>query len=127
MSPTSVLNVVSAFRDPDGEVLTYTAALDAWMPTDPMHATPAPVVQLLANSTEEIIVFGDRPGVAAFTVTATDGAGQSATQSFTVTFVAAAPPNQRPQTVGVLPAVALALEGSAYPVGVAGVFMGPGG
>ena len=70
---TTTVNVGSAFRDPDGNPLTYAAT------------TSDPGIAAASVSGTIVTISGVAPGTAAITVTATDPRGLSAAQSFTVT------------------------------------------
>ena len=72
------LNVAAAFRDPDGDRLSYSAT------------SSVPLVAATAVSGSTVTVTSVAAGTATVTVTATDPSGQSATQSFRVTVTATA-------------------------------------
>ena len=104
-----------AFRDPDGDALTYTAAPEA-----------GPFAEVFIHRTRsEVWIRPRKVGTETATVTATDPRGRSATQEFTVTVVAGPLANQGPLAVGALPDVELALEGAAYPVAITAEFVDP--
>ena len=103
-----------AFRDPDGDGLTYTAS-----GSDP----PASV--FMHRTSLQVWIWAENVGTSTGTVTATDPSGQSATQEFTVTVVAGPLANQGPLAVGALPDVELALEGSVYQVAITMEFVDP--
>ncbi len=85
------LTVTSAFRDLDGDALTYTAE------------SSEVGVALATESGAEVTVQPVGVGTATITVTATDPDGLSVTQSFAVTVVSEPLSNQEPQAVGGLP------------------------
>ena len=103
-----------AFRDPDGDGLTYTAS-----GSDP----PASV--FMHRTSLQVWIWAENVGTSTGTVTATDPSGRSATQEFTVTVVAGPLANQGPLAVGALPDVELALEGSVYQVAITMEFVDP--
>ena len=70
---SAVINLASFFTDPDNDALRYTATSDN---TD---------VATTSVSGSDVTVAGEAPGTATITVTATDPAGLSATQTFGVT------------------------------------------
>ena len=78
------VNVASYFKDPDGDVLTYTAS----------SATES--VATVATSGSRLTVTAVATGTSEVTVTATDPDGESAQQKFTVTVE---PPNRPPSLV----------------------------
>ena len=84
----SVGDVSPYFSDPDGDVLTYTAASS--------HTDLATV----SVSGSTVTVTGVAEGSATITVTATDPGGLSATQSFDVTIQDGGGGNQSPVPVG---------------------------
>jgi len=81
----AVVNLSSYFTEPDGQTLSYSAAVD-----DVDVATPA-------VSTSVLTVTGVGKGTTNVTVTATDPGGLTATQVFQVVV-----PNRAPVTVGAL-------------------------
>ena len=72
------LDVAAAFRDPDGDRLSYSAT------------SSVPLVAATAVSGSTVTVTSVAAGTATVTVTATDPSGLSATQSFRVTVTATA-------------------------------------
>ena len=72
------LDVAAAFRDPDGDQLSYRAT------------SSVPLVAATAVSGSTVTVTSVAAGTATVTVTATDPSGLSATQSFRVTVTATA-------------------------------------
>ena len=111
--PASSVEVGGAFRDPDGDVLTYGAV------------SSAPSVASVSMSGARLTVTGVAEGAAVVTVTATDPGGLSASQSFGVTVGPA--PNRAPEAVEVLGPLALGLDDPAMSVAVGGAFRDPDG
>ena len=111
------LLVTSAFRDPDGDALTYTAA------------SLNEAVATVTVSGAEVSVQPVAVGTATITVTATDADGSEmpVTQSFEVSVVDGPLPNQEPQAVGGLPAQMLAVGGGAQTLPVTSAFRDPDG
>ena len=72
------VDVASAFRDPDGDMLTFAAV------------SSSPGVAAVVASGDTVTVTPGRPGTARVTVTAKDPSRASAVQQFTVTVVARA-------------------------------------
>ena len=109
------VEVGGAFRDPDGDALTYAAASSS------SSVASAAVVG------SGVTVTPVAEGVATVTVTATDAAGSNgtATQTFGVTVVPAA--NRPPEAVGALPPVTLGVDDAAVRVDVGGAFRDPDG
>ena len=107
------VDVAAAFRDPDGDALTYGATT----------SSPAVVTVLAAGARVTLTAVGE--GTATVTVTATDPGGLSAMQTFTVTV--SPPANRPPEPVGVLPPVTLGVDDSALTVDVAAAFRDPDG
>ena len=109
------LDVSGAFRDPDGDALTYGAT------------SSAPAVAAAAVSGSTLTVTPISPGSATVTVTAIDlvGSNTAATQSFTVTVPP--PPNRSPETVGALPPLTIGLDDDAVALDVSGAFRDPDG
>ena len=107
------VDVAAAFRDPDGDALTYGATT----------SSPAVVTVLAAGARVTVTAVGE--GTAPVMVTATDPGGLSAMQTFTVTV--SPPSNRPPEPVGVLPAVMLGVDDSALTVDVAAAFRDPDG
>ena len=103
------VDVSGAFRDPDGDDLTYRAS------------SSAASVASVTPSGSPVSVTPLSRGTATITVTATDagGSNMSATQMFTVTVA-----NQAPVVVGMLPRLTLR-AGGVQSVDVAGVFEDP--
>ena len=110
------LLVTSAFRDPDGDALTYTAA------------SLNEAVATVTVSEAEVSVQPGAVGTATITVTATDADGSEmpVTQSFEVSVVDGPLPNQEPQAVGGLPTQKLAV-GEVQMVPVTSAFRDPDG
>ena len=111
--PASSVDVGGAFRDPDGDDLTYGAV------------SSSPSVASVSVSGSVVVVTPAGEGTAAVTVTARDPGGLSASQSFTVTVSPA--PNRAPEAVGVLGPLTLGLDGPASSVDVGGAFRDPDG
>lgn len=91
------VDVSSYFRDPDGGALTYATSSSR---TSIATATMSGTV---------LTVTGVAPGSTTVTVTASDPAGLSATQSVAVAVRGA---NRAPQPVGTIPAITLSVGGS---------------
>ena len=83
VAETATVNLAGYFTDPDGDVLTFGAASSDM------------AIASVAVSGSVLTVAGVASGAAAVTVTATDGGGLSAGQSFAVTV-----PNRAPEAVG---------------------------
>ena len=109
---TAVVDAAAAFRDPDGDALTYGAT------------SSAPSVAAVTVSGAAVSVRPAAPGTATVTVTATDGGGLSANQAFEVTVN---PSNRPPAPVGALPPLTLGVDSAAVPIEVAGAFRDPDG
>ena len=109
------VDVSGAFRDPDGDALTYGATSSA----------PA-VAAATATTGSAVTVTPVSEGTATVTVTATDvgGSNTAATQAFTVTVGAA---NRPPEAVGTLAALTVGLDEAAVTVDVSGAFRDPDG
>ena len=86
----ATVDVASAFRDPDGDALTYAAT------------SSASDVVLVSMSGSRLRATARAAGAASVTVTATDPAGLSATQSQAITV--SPPPNRPPHASGSIPA-----------------------
>ena len=115
VADAQTLTVTSAFRDPDGDALTYSA----------MSSDEA--VAAVTVSGAEVSVRPVAVGMATITVTATDGSEMPVTQSFAVTVGDEQLPNQEPQAVGGLPAQKLAVGGGAQTLPVTSAFRDPDG
>ena len=104
------VEVGGAFRDPDGDALTYRAT------------SSAPSVASVAVVGSTVTVAPVSEGTATVTVTATDAGGSNgtATQTFSVTVGPAA--NRPPVAVGTLPAVRLPDLDATLEVDVFGAF-----
>ena len=109
------VDVASAFRDPDGDLLTYRAT----------SSTLAVAAVAVLGST--VTVAPAAEGTATVTVTATDAGGSngSATQRFTVRV--SPPANRPPEPVGVLAPLTLRVDDPAVTVEVGSAFRDPDG
>ena len=109
------VEVAGAFRDPDGDTLTYAAT------------SSVPGVASVAVSGSRVTVRPVAEGTSLVTVTATDvgGSDTSATQRFTVTVEP--PANRGPEAVGALAPLTVGLDESAVTVEVSGAFRDPDG
>ena len=110
---TVTVEVSGAFRDPDGDALSYGAT--SWSPS-------VASVAVLGNT---VAVTPVSEGSSTVTVTATDAAGSNgtATQAFTVTVGPAA--NRPPEAVGVLAPLTLGVDDAAVAVEVGVAFRDP--
>ena len=109
------VDVASAFRDPDVDLLTYRAT------------SSAPAVAAVAVLGSTVTVTPAAEGTATVTVTATDAGGLSATQAFTVTVTVSPPANRPPEPVGALPPLTMQVDEAAVTVDVSGAFRDPDG
>ncbi len=107
------VGVSGAFRDPDGNALSYAAES-----SDDLVATAT-------VSGSEVTIRPVSAGSAAVTVTATDPGGLKATQNIAVTVEP--PENRPPRAVGTIAARVLTEGGSRVTVGVSGAFRDPDG
>ena len=109
------VEVGGAFRDPDGDALTYGAT------------SSAPAVASVAVVGSRVTVTPVSEGTSTVTVAATDAAGSNgtATQAFAVTVSPLV--NRRPEAVGVLAPVTLGVDDAAVTVEVGGAFRDPDG
>ncbi len=107
------VDVAGAFRDPDGDTLTYEVS---WSARD--------VVTIEAAGATSVTLTAVGVGTATIRVTATDPGGLSATLSFTVTVSSR---NQPPEPVGTLPPLTVEADEAAVTVDVAGAFRDPDG
>ena len=110
-SGPAVVDVSQAFRDPDGDALTYSATSSAMN------------VATVSVSGARVTVMPVSSGSATVTVTAMDPAGASAIQQFTVTVTGS---NQPPVPVGSLPNLTLHVNGPAV-VDISRAFRDPDG
>ena len=108
------VDVSQAFRDPDGDTLTYAVSSSA----------PRVVSVLAVGARATLTAVAE--GTATIRVTATDPGGLSATRSFTATVVTG-PSNRPPVPVGTLAPVTLATDDSAVTVDVSAAFRDPDG
>ena len=106
------VDVAAAFRDPDGDALTYRAI------------SSAPSVAAVSVFGTTVSVTPVAEGTSTLTVTATDPGGLSATQAFTATV--SAPENRPPEPVGALPPLTLGVDDPAVAVEVGRRVPGPG-
>ena len=120
------VDVASAFRDPDGDALTYRASSSA------PHVVTARAADARVSSVATVVVFGTAvrvtpvaAGTATVTVTATDAGGLSATQAFTVTVTSSS--NRPPERVGTLAPLTIGVENGAVTVEVSRAFRDPDG
>ena len=111
--PAVSVDVAAAFRDPDGDLLTYTAA------------SSAPAVASVSTAGSMVTLAPVRPGSATVTVTATDPDGLTAAQTFAVTV--APPDNRPPVAVGTLAPLTIGSGEPAVSVDVAAAFRDPDG
>ena len=109
------VEISGAFRDPDGDRLTYGAS------------SSSPSVASVSVSGSRVRVVPVSAGSATVTVTATDvgGSNSTATQAFAVTV--SPPANRPPEPVGVLAALTLGVDDAAVTVEVASAFRDPDG
>ena len=111
----AAVDVSRAFRDPDGDALTYAAN------------SSAPAVATVAVAGSTVTVTPRAAGTATVTVTATDTAGSNtpAAQTFTVTVNP--PSNRPPEAVGALAPMTIGLDEDAAAVDVSRAFRDPDG
>ncbi len=109
------VEVSGAFRDPDGDALTYGAA------------SSAPGIASVVVSGSAVVVTPVAEGTATVTVTATDtrGSNTPATQRFTVTVAPSA--NRPPVAVGSLAPLTVGVDEAPAAVDVSGAFRDPDG
>ena len=107
-APVAV-DVAAYFNDPDNTALTYTAASD----------NPAVVMAEMRGSEMTITPVGT--GNAIVTVTASDGE-LAATQTLSVSVVAAPTENQAPLPVDVIPVQSLTVDGASSTVDISAYF-----
>ena len=105
------IDLGSAFNDPDGDALTYSAAT-----SNPAVASPT-----VSGST--LTIAGVSEGSAAVTVTATDPGQLTATQNVSVTVQ---PPNAAPMAVGTVSPQVIEVDGEAT-LNLADYFSDPDG
>ena len=110
-----MVEVSGAFRDPDGDALTYGAA----------SSSPSIASVAVVGSTVTVTPLSE--GVATVTVTATDAGGSNGTASQTFAVTVGPPANRPPEAVGVLPAVTLGVDEAPVMVEVSGAFRDPDG
>ena len=113
--PAATVDVSGAFRDPDGDALSYGAR------------SSSPSVASVSVLGSRVTVTPSSEGTALVTVTATDtgGSNTTATQTFPVTV--SAPANRPPEVVGTLPPLTIGLDEPAVTVDVSGAFRDPDG
>ena len=102
------VGVAAAFRDPDGDALTYRAT---------SSAQSVAAVSVLGTT---VSVTPVAEGTATVTVTAADPGGLSATQAFTA--MVSPPANRPPEPVGALPPLTLGVDDPAVAAEVEGAF-----
>ena len=107
-APVAV-DVAEYFTDPDNTALTYTAASD----------NPAVVMAEMRGSEMTITPIG--AGNASVTVTASDG-DLTATQTLSVSVVAAPTENEAPVAIGVIPIQSLMPDGASVTVDISAYF-----
>ena len=110
LGQTRTVDVASYFRDPDGDVLTYSVATSN-------------AVATASESGSRVTVTGAAVGSATVTVTASDPDRRSATQTIAVIVGL---PNRAPEAVGSIPAQSLE-PGQNRTVDVASYFRDPDG
>ena len=108
-----VVDVSGAFRDPDGDTLTYTVV-----------SSDLSVASVMINGSM-LTVTPVVEGVATVTVTATDPGSLSVMQSFAVTV--GAPLNRPPEVTGALTPLTLALYAAPVRVELSNAFRDPEG
>ena len=113
--PAVTVEVSGAFRDPDGDALTYGAS------------SSAPLVASVSVLGSTVTVRPTAEGTATVRVTATDAGGSNGTASQVFTVTVTPPANRRPEAVGVLAPVTLGVDDSAVTVDVASAFHDPDG
>ena len=104
-----VVDVAAYFNDPDNTPLTYTAVSDS----------PAVVTTEISGSEMTITPVG--AGNASVVITASDGT-LTATQTFSVTIIAAPTKNEAPVAVGTILTQSLTLDGGAVTVDFSAYF-----
>ena len=109
----AAVNLAPAFRDPDGDVLTYGAT------------SSAPRVASVAVARNVAAVTPVATGTATVQVTATDPDGLSATQSFTVTV--SPPANRPPVALGTLRRLTIGIDDPPRVVDMTSAFRDPDG
>ena len=107
-APVAV-DVAAYFTDPDNTALTYTAASD----------NTTVVLADVRGSQVTLTPVG--AGDATVTITASDGA-LTATQTLTVSVVAAPTENEAPLPIGVIPAQSLTVDGASSTVDISAYF-----
>ena len=109
------VDVSGAFRDPDGDTLTYGAR------------SSAPGIASVVVFGSAVLVTPAGEGTATVTVTATDAGGSNttATQAFVVTV--SPPANRPPVAVGTLAPLTIAVDEASVTVEVSGAFRDPDG
>ena len=111
--PAVTVEVSGAFRDPDGDPLTYGAS------------SSAPSVAAVSVSESTVTVVPVAEGTATLTVTASDPDGLIASQTFAVTV--SSPANRPPEPVGTLAPLTIGVDEAAVTVDVSGAFRDPDG
>ena len=109
------VDVSAAFRDPDGDRLTYGAT------------SSAPGIASVVAFGSAVIVTPVSEGRSTVTVTATDTEGSNTTAAQTFTVTVSPPANRPPVPAGTLAPVTLEVDGAAVTVDLAGAFRDPDG
>ena len=106
----ATVEVSGAFRDPDGDALTYGAS------------SSLPSVASVSVSGSRLAVTPVSEGTALVTVTATDTNGSNTTVAQTFTVTVTLPANRSPEPVGALPPLTVGMDEGAVTVEVSGAF-----
>ena len=113
--PAATVEVSGAFRDPDGDTLTYGAS----------SSSPSVASVSVVGSGVTVTPLSEGTSLVAVTATDIDGSNTAATQSFTVTV--RPPANRPPETVGTLSPLTIEVGQPARTVKVGGAFRDPDG
>lgn len=111
----TIVNVADAFSDPDGDTLSYSAS-----------SSNREVIQVTVSGSEATLTSAAE-GTAAVTITASDPAGLSATQTFLAHVRPSGTPNRAPTATGAIPDQTMNQGASPTTLDVAGVFSDPDG